>query len=63
MNNLTPEEREIGRDNYYSAVTSHDKNESSRLPCNFGGRRRCRCWNRRNVLRLRENRTGPCEFV
>ena len=25
MNNLTPEEREIGRDNYYSAVTSYDK--------------------------------------
>ena len=25
MNNLTPEEREIGRDNYYSAVTSHDQ--------------------------------------
>ena len=25
MNNLTPEEREIGRDNYYSAVTAHDK--------------------------------------
>ena len=25
MNNLTPEEREIGRDNYYSAVTSHDR--------------------------------------
>ena len=25
MNSLTPEEREIGRDNYYSAVTSYDK--------------------------------------
>jgi predicted dehydrogenase len=25
MNNLTPEEREIGRDNYYSAVTEHDR--------------------------------------
>jgi|TARA_B110000495_G_scaffold33506_1_gene26310 predicted dehydrogenase len=25
MINLTPEEREVGRDNYYSAVTAHDK--------------------------------------
>ena len=25
MNNLTPEEREIGRDNYYSAVTEHER--------------------------------------
>lgn len=25
MINLTPEEREVGRDNYYSAVTSHEK--------------------------------------
>ena len=24
MNNLSPEEREIGRGNYYSAVTAHD---------------------------------------
>ena len=25
MNNLSPEEREIGRNNYYSAVTAHDQ--------------------------------------
>ena len=25
MINLTPEEREVGRDNYYSAVTAHEK--------------------------------------
>ena len=25
MNNLTPEEKATGRDNYYSAVTAHDQ--------------------------------------